>query len=412
MKIIDGANRNRPGVYIVDYRDANGVRHSPSFPSLAEAEKFAEDELAYRETGGVNPNCTFAEFLPCCVLLWREAQELEEATIEGHLQVCEDHILPYFTTTRVRVITHDDVLKFKAHLKTQLTRGGKKKSILKKRTPLVRGTITRILSTLSSLFRLAIHKKIRVDNPAARNGRLDNTKVPEEDKVQPIAFGKALSKPERDRLLLAARVVVNQLYYVFLCLLAGTGLRPGEARALLWRHIDLDGSREQHNGIPMLTIQQTFKKKGRLGKTKNGKVRWVETPTALVPLLQALFDLRQPRPTDYVFSEATTPHTALSECQLRKPWPTLLALAGITRWIPLYGLRHTYASILIWEGVSVSFVCAQLGHANTAVTETYYLHWIKRTSTGVLAKLGLGRTMVASLVVRPRTGGSGAETTH
>ena len=405
MKIVNGADRSRPGVFIVDYRDAAGKRHVPSFPTEEEAEAFVERELAHRETGGVNLNCTFEDFLPTCLTLWRDVLELEEGTIENYLQICEGHIFPFFGTTRMRDVTLDNILEFKAHLKTQVTRGGKYKTPLKRGTVLLRGTITKIVGTLSGLFTLAIYKKIRPDNPAARNGRLANKQMQEQDRIQPIAVGKALTKPERDRLLLAARLVVNLTYYVWFCLLAGTGVRPGEARALRWKHIDLDGSQDLHDGVPMLSVLQSFKRKDRLGCTKNKKSRLVEIDPALCALLQAYYDLRQPQPGDFVFSEEASSNTALTGEKLRKPWPTLLALAGITRWVPIYCLRHTYASILIWAGVPTSFVCAQLGHVNTATTEKYYKHWIRSKSNGVLAKLDLARTLVVPPVARPRKGG-------
>lgn len=37
-------------------------------------------------------------------------------------------------------------------------------------------------------------------------------------------------------------------------------------------------------------------------------------------------------------------------------------------------LRHTFASILIAQGLDVVFVSRQLGHANAAITLTVYAH--------------------------------------
>ena len=45
--------------------------------------------------------------------------------------------------------------------------------------------------------------------------------------------------------------------------------------------------------------------------------------------------------------------------------------------ISVHGLRHTYASLLLYEGVSVASVAKRLGHANTTTTQETYIHIIE-----------------------------------
>lgn len=45
--------------------------------------------------------------------------------------------------------------------------------------------------------------------------------------------------------------------------------------------------------------------------------------------------------------------------------------------ISIHGLRHTHASLLLYEGVSVASVAKRLGHANTTTTQETYLHIIE-----------------------------------
>lgn len=45
--------------------------------------------------------------------------------------------------------------------------------------------------------------------------------------------------------------------------------------------------------------------------------------------------------------------------------------------ISVHGLRHTHASLLLYEGVSIASVAKRLGHANTTTTQETYLHIIK-----------------------------------
>lgn len=50
--------------------------------------------------------------------------------------------------------------------------------------------------------------------------------------------------------------------------------------------------------------------------------------------------------------------------------------AGIQT-ISIHGLRHTHASLLIYDGVSIPSVAKRLGHANTVTTQQTYLHIVK-----------------------------------
>lgn len=45
--------------------------------------------------------------------------------------------------------------------------------------------------------------------------------------------------------------------------------------------------------------------------------------------------------------------------------------------ISVHGLRHTHASLLLYEGVSVASVAKRLGHANTITTQETYIHIIE-----------------------------------
>lgn len=49
--------------------------------------------------------------------------------------------------------------------------------------------------------------------------------------------------------------------------------------------------------------------------------------------------------------------------------------------ITMHGLRHTYASMLIKEGIPVSEVSAQLGHASVDITLRVYTHLFTEAST-------------------------------
>lgn len=45
--------------------------------------------------------------------------------------------------------------------------------------------------------------------------------------------------------------------------------------------------------------------------------------------------------------------------------------------ITIHGLRHTHASLLLFEGVSIASVARRLGHASMTTTQRTYLHIIQ-----------------------------------
>ncbi|MBD5429047.1 site-specific integrase [Lactobacillus sp.] len=45
--------------------------------------------------------------------------------------------------------------------------------------------------------------------------------------------------------------------------------------------------------------------------------------------------------------------------------------------ISIHGLRHTHASLLLYEGVSIASVAKRLGHTNTTTTQETYIHIIR-----------------------------------
>ena len=56
--------------------------------------------------------------------------------------------------------------------------------------------------------------------------------------------------------------------------------------------------------------------------------------------------------------------------------------------VHIHSLRHTYATLCIAQGVPITAVAAQLGHANVATTATIYAHAIKSAQIAAADKIG------------------------
>ena len=52
--------------------------------------------------------------------------------------------------------------------------------------------------------------------------------------------------------------------------------------------------------------------------------------------------------------------------------------------IPLHGLRHTAATLLIAYGTDVRTVAGRLGHSNTSTTLNIYAEYLQSSSTALL----------------------------
>jgi integrase len=72
---------------------------------------------------------------------------------------------------------------------------------------------------------------------------------------------------------------------------------------------------------------------------------------------------------------------------IRRIFKRALKKAGL-REIRLHSLRHTYASLLLSQGVSPVYVKEQMGHHSISVTVDIYGHWIRSGNRDAVNRLG------------------------
>lgn len=147
-------------------------------------------------------------------------------------------------------------------------------------------------------------------------------------------------------------------YFLF-SLLANTGLRISEALNLRWPDI--------HDEF--LIIREEISK-----NKKRGTVYFGPKTRALLDELYALkTDVMKRTNTDLLFSFSGR-IASRSYAHLRfKYW---LDQVGLPIALSIHSLRHTYGTICLDSGLSLTFVRDQLRHSNIAVT-SQYLHLTK-----------------------------------
>lgn len=141
---------------------------------------------------------------------------------------------------------------------------------------------------------------------------------------------------------------------VRLCLL--TGCRRGEALGATWDQFDIE------NG--------SWTKPG--ATTKQGTEHRVRLSDAAVALLKDIL-ASAPKTEDGVpISEFVSPNRSGNAplTEINDEWAALQKAAKIPD-VRLHDLRHTYASILVSEGLSLPIIGALLGHTNPATTARY-----------------------------------------
>ena len=126
-------------------------------------------------------------------------------------------------------------------------------------------------------------------------------------------------------------------------------MRVGELSQLEWRDVDVAGSRFRI----------------RHGKTKTAR-RWVAVPSWLMVEIQATCPVEDRTAERRVF-----PRFSVDGAE--KAMSSACKLAEIPRYSP-HDLRHRYASLKLREGVPVTDLAAQLGHARKSMTLDTYSH--------------------------------------
>lgn len=194
---------------------------------------------------------------------------------------------------------------------------------------------------------------------------------PEEKKI--VRFNKA----EVYSFLRLALYHAQAWFFVYMSVDFTSGLRRGQLCGLRWMDI-----LPESNKIRSVQNIVRVKGKGLVPQTnKNGKEVTVSVPKDTITLLQMYREkieaIKGPQPGDaliFSISDGKPIHPDhISHCV--KDFREKHNLPNIT----IHGGRHSYATILINDGVSLKEVSEQLGHSTTQITDKIYTEvWEER----------------------------------
>jgi integrase len=191
---------------------------------------------------------------------------------------------------------------------------------------------------------------------------------------------RAWRRDEMARLVEAAR---GKAHETWLWLSLGTGIRMGESRAVEWTDIDIEAK--------TLTVsKQLDQDTDEVGPPKNKRIRTVDLPDELIPVLQRHRARQRPSETRV----CTSAHSGrVPRPSTLRVWMMRLCQSAGVRDLPPHSTRHTAASLMIEAGVPIPEVAAVLGHSSPAITMSIYAHFVnrgERRGAGTMGRLLAG----------------------
>jgi integrase len=165
-----------------------------------------------------------------------------------------------------------------------------------------------------------------------------------------------LSRDETQRLVAALDVDDNQVAAKAIKLLLLTGARRNEITKAKWEYVDWD---RRTLLVPV---------------SKTGRPRLITLNGPAVDLLRSIMPVSG---NPFIFPSATTGRPSPS---LHFPWLRIRKRSRLLD-VRLHDLRHSFASFLVNEGVSLYVVQALLGHSQPRMTQRY-AHLAQRTLLG------------------------------
>jgi integrase len=338
----------------LDYRPLgmSGPHKRINFPTRKEAERYRSETQVKVSRNEYVP--------PAAVPLFEKAAQewllekadrhpatrLEAANVLKHLAPLNQRRLDQINVTVIEKLRDDLLAKSASTLR-----------------PLAPRSISRIMSSLAAIFKVAMRKGYVTTNPAAVAQRPRNPvrEVKDDAKEETGALrpDEVLSSDEIARLVEHAE---PGLWKTYIATAAACGLRSEEINALTWGDVELATVRPRFFGT----------------KTRSG-TRTLPIAPELIALLKVWKLACPPSKDDLVFNETGLPlrrsrvldggvHPACRRAGLRR--------ASVKT------LRHSYASALLARGCPLTQVAHLMGHSSPMITLSTYSHFLPDTDGG------------------------------
>lgn len=370
-----------PGKVRARYRDASGKQWSKVFSdpgAIAKAEHWRREALSSVGNGthvtAADGKALFAAFAHERAGVWRKHRDTTRAQVDSHLR---NHVLPYLGSKQVGAITYADVEAWVAH----------------RSEVLAPATLRVVFAWLRRIFADAVRQQLIRVSPC---DGIELPRVPQADvEAIPLEAVQSLADAMPPRLRVTVHVA------------AWSGLRQGEILGLRRHRLDLLGQRDAQGrrrppSIYVAEQLQTLAGGPRLvpPKTEKSKRR-VPIPGVLVEELAAHLAQFPAEPDGLLFT--TQKCTPVPRSRFGDAWRKAVDTAGLPKGTHFHALRHTYATVLIEGGQSVTAVSRRLGHASPTETLATYSHLFPDNDESTVDLLNAVHGRLVSLDVSRRS---------
>ncbi len=353
-------NKTKAGTYAVDFRNQHKRRIQRTFATHREAAAFEKDVLAQvAKREYVKPSDkTVQEIAEEWYNRKADAGTYRRASLVDWKNHVENYIRPQLGHWKLYEVDVEKIEKGAAEW-------GKRVS------PKM---VNKVLTSLTAILALAKRYKLVKDNAAEEAERLKVATEHEEDiEVSP---DEVYSKEDLYKLISAAES--GTLDRLFVMVPALTGLRIGEVLGLTWPAVDLKAGK-LHVRLNLADADKGHEPMLQPPKTKTSR-RTIPLPPELIHDLK-VWRLKCPKsePGLVFATEEAKPYRRKTASNALD---RAIAQADIKRLTP-HGLRHTFASLLLEDGVPVSEVSYLLGHKDSYVTLKVYTHFVRKETRAV-----------------------------
>jgi integrase len=341
--------KREDGKWRARYRDTAGREHAKHFPRKIDAQRWVDEVTAAVVTGQyIDPKAGKTTVRQYAVV-WQATQVTREHTTRNTDIALRLHVLPHIGNRTLGSVRPTDM---QALVKTLST-------------TLAPGSVRETYKVARRMFAAAVDDRIIAASPCHR------IRLPRDDRPEVVA-------PTVEQITALAGVIQPR-YRALVVLLAGSGLRIGEALGL--NVSDVDFLRRT------VKVERQRLPSGRVGPPKTIKsARTVPLGQVVIDELAAhlaaypsdgpLFALATGKPLAYRTWRSIWAHAADVEAKAREKAAAQVRphVETVPLDIDTHALRHFYATALIAGGASVKVVQMRLGHASAVITLNTYGH--------------------------------------
>jgi integrase len=330
-------------------------RHSQSFPTKRQAEKWLRDQIREIENGlrAENISITLDNVAQQC--LSEKRLTVKQSTLRDYHDWMDRYISPHLGNRPIRSIKPIDISRFY----TELIDSNCSES-----------TVSHIHSVLRLILQYAVKHELLSANPALRASH------PSRKKTKQDLF----LTPDQSRQL------INELdcswYQTIVCVALATGMRSGEIRGLTWDKIDFE-----YQTIRVSAQMPTRKLAGQPRELESLKTRSSYRTLRVGPKLIEMLKQHRARINQHAAFKGSAwkesgliftsrVGTPMDPSELEKTLKAAFRSLGLDGKLTFHHLRHTAASFMLAYGIPVHEVSRYLGHASTEITLNVYGHVI------------------------------------